>query len=326
MLKNDCTRNCWLASGLVGVLVWIAISGFFAGLLMGLIAFVLLGNFLVWGICEGSGGLGDSAMSKPAGDSRVGALQSSKAAVANAGAVLAKGAAVAASKTRSSVQAMRENRNQRAALRAGDAASQTPRNRAGSGVQQAGQVVKTAAGALAARGKKAFSSDDSDRQEDTIHRTRIDRDLPGKQIVEPDVAQLSPTSDPADVTDTPPAESAPQVSAPGVTELAGAHPKAAGGPLDADATKPSGRVSPADDLRQIRGIGPKLAGILRDNGVRSFSAMAGWTDRDIDKFAQLVGRSGKQIRQDGWVDQARQLAGGDRAEPSSGIAADRGAS
>jgi predicted flap endonuclease-1-like 5' DNA nuclease len=63
----------------------------------------------------------------------------------------------------------------------------------------------------------------------------------------------------------------------------------------------------ADDLTQLVGIGPTLAGKLGDLGVTTFADIAAWTDEDIarfDKELKLMGRVGR----DNWIDQARQLA------------------
>lgn len=74
-----------------------------------------------------------------------------------------------------------------------------------------------------------------------------------------------------------------------------------------------GLSAQADDLKQIRGIGPKLEQMLQQAGITRFAQIAAWDDATIDAFAQRIGRMGSRIRSDDWVGQARALSGGDRA-------------
>lgn len=68
-----------------------------------------------------------------------------------------------------------------------------------------------------------------------------------------------------------------------------------------------------DDLGRIKGIGPKLKALLTSLGVTSYAQIAAWTDEDIAKInAQLGTFAGRPLR-DNWVEQAKLLAGGDKA-------------
>jgi predicted flap endonuclease-1-like 5' DNA nuclease len=74
---------------------------------------------------------------------------------------------------------------------------------------------------------------------------------------------------------------------------------------------PAHEAGASDDLARIKGVGPKLAGKLRQIGVTQFSQIAAWDESDIDRIdAQLVEFTGR-IRRDSWVEQARLLASGD---------------
>lgn len=64
-----------------------------------------------------------------------------------------------------------------------------------------------------------------------------------------------------------------------------------------------------DDLKRIKGVGIVVAKKLAGLGVTSYAQIAAWTQGDIDKMNELLGASGK-IERDGWVEQARILAGG----------------
>ncbi|MBH5322027.1 hypothetical protein [Aurantiacibacter sediminis] len=68
-----------------------------------------------------------------------------------------------------------------------------------------------------------------------------------------------------------------------------------------------------DDLRRIKGLGPKLVTILHDNGVRRFAQIAAWDDADIERMDAKLGRFQGRIRRDNWVEQAQFLAKDDLA-------------
>ncbi|KLI63411.1 hypothetical protein [Aurantiacibacter marinus] len=72
-------------------------------------------------------------------------------------------------------------------------------------------------------------------------------------------------------------------------------------------------ASSNDDLRRIKGVGPKLVTILSDHGVTSFAQIAAWTDADIDRIDAELGRFQGRIRRDDWVAQARFLKSDDIA-------------
>lgn len=69
----------------------------------------------------------------------------------------------------------------------------------------------------------------------------------------------------------------------------------------------------ADDLRRIKGIGPKLVTLLATLGVTRFDQIAAWTDADIDGIDAQLGTFAGRIRRDNWVEQAKYLAAGDVA-------------
>src|SRR5690606_10933421 len=69
----------------------------------------------------------------------------------------------------------------------------------------------------------------------------------------------------------------------------------------------------ADDLGQIKGVGPKLVQQLHALGVTSFEQIAAWDDDDIDRIDAQLGRFQGRIRRDDWPEQARLLAAGDKA-------------
>lgn len=75
----------------------------------------------------------------------------------------------------------------------------------------------------------------------------------------------------------------------------------------------------ADDLKKIKGVGPKLEELLQANGIRRFAQIAAWDEAEMDRFAELIGRMGGRIRSDDWVGQARLLAAGGDTEFSKRV-------
>jgi predicted flap endonuclease-1-like 5' DNA nuclease/predicted nucleic acid-binding Zn-ribbon protein len=63
-----------------------------------------------------------------------------------------------------------------------------------------------------------------------------------------------------------------------------------------------------DDLTRIRGIGPKIAAILRDLEVTTFRDIAAFTDDDVERIGSHLPVYGRRIVDDGWIEQAHRLA------------------
>ena len=73
------------------------------------------------------------------------------------------------------------------------------------------------------------------------------------------------------------------------------------------------RKSGADDLKRIKGVGPKLEATLNELGVYHYDQIAKWTADHIawvDEHLKFRGR----IDRDGWIDQASTLAAGGKAK------------
>lgn len=77
-------------------------------------------------------------------------------------------------------------------------------------------------------------------------------------------------------------------------------------------------VDVADDLKQLKGVGPKLEGQLHDAGVTTFAEIAAWGSDDITRMDGLLSFKGR-IERDGWVEQAKQLAAGGDTEFSKRV-------
>jgi predicted flap endonuclease-1-like 5' DNA nuclease len=69
-------------------------------------------------------------------------------------------------------------------------------------------------------------------------------------------------------------------------------------------------VGDPDDLRQIKGIGPKLNSLLISLGVIRFDQIAAWGAAEIEKVDDHLGSFKNRITRDNWVEQADLLAKG----------------
>jgi len=85
------------------------------------------------------------------------------------------------------------------------------------------------------------------------------------------------------------------------------------GKMPSPGPRPVAAVRPmpgADDLRRIKGIGPKISDWLNAQGVTRYDQIAAWDADTVADFAQRLGRMGGRIEADDWVGQARLLAAG----------------
>ena len=73
-----------------------------------------------------------------------------------------------------------------------------------------------------------------------------------------------------------------------------------------------------DDLKKIKGVGPKIEGILNELGVYHFDQIAGWDEANkawVDTRLKFKGR----IDREDWIAQAKLLADGGETEFSARV-------
>ena len=63
-----------------------------------------------------------------------------------------------------------------------------------------------------------------------------------------------------------------------------------------------------DDLKKIKGIGPKFEGDLNAKGVYYFRQIAAWSAKDIKMVDEIIDSFPGRIERDEWVKQAKKLA------------------
>jgi predicted flap endonuclease-1-like 5' DNA nuclease len=73
-------------------------------------------------------------------------------------------------------------------------------------------------------------------------------------------------------------------------------------------------VGTADDLLIIKGIGPKLNGVLNGLGITRFDQIANWSAGDVDKVDDHLGEFKDRIGREEWIPQAKLLAAGNMTE------------
>ncbi len=69
-------------------------------------------------------------------------------------------------------------------------------------------------------------------------------------------------------------------------------------------------IGPANDLLQIKGIGPKLNALLNRLGVTRFDQIAAWKTKEISLVDANLGAFQGRVTRENWVDQASLLAAG----------------
>lgn len=73
-------------------------------------------------------------------------------------------------------------------------------------------------------------------------------------------------------------------------------------------------VGSADNLLQIKGLGPKLNTLLDGLGITRFDQIAAWSAEDVAKVDEHLGAFKGRIERDSWIEQAGFLAKGAIAE------------
>jgi predicted flap endonuclease-1-like 5' DNA nuclease len=71
-------------------------------------------------------------------------------------------------------------------------------------------------------------------------------------------------------------------------------------------------AGPADDLRMLKGVGPKLAAQLNANGIIRYDQLAGLSGNEVARLDEHMGAFSGRIVRDRLVEQACFLARGDR--------------
>ena len=93
-------------------------------------------------------------------------------------------------------------------------------------------------------------------------------------------------------------------------------PAAGGGDASAPETLVAPRGGKADDLKLLKGVGPKLERLLNELGFYHFDQIASWTPAQVAWVDERLTFKGR-IERDGWIAQAGELAAGAETEFSA---------
>ncbi|MEZ5584971.1 MAG: phasin family protein [Candidatus Competibacteraceae bacterium] len=77
--------------------------------------------------------------------------------------------------------------------------------------------------------------------------------------------------------------------------------------INSETTQAEALSSETDDLQEINGIGPTLAGKLYAEGIFHYRQVAQWSEADIERIENEVIHSAGRITRDRWVEQAKAL-------------------
>ena len=160
-------------------------------------------------------------------------------------------------------------------------------------------------------------------------KTRITREDTGEEpgnarrnqaLIDAPPAAAKDTASPPEPEDKPepaPSPAPPPVATPRAEPAAAAASLGGAGAAvnTAVSQEEAGQAAPegADDLTRLKGVGPKLAAQLNTLGVTSFAQIAGWSEAEIDRIDDQLGRFKGRIRRDNWIEQAKLLSEGDTA-------------
>ena len=146
-------------------------------------------------------------------------------------------------------------------------------------------------------------------------------------VSEPVAAEAKASEDKGAAKAAPKATAKPKAAAKPKAEAkpkAAAKTKAKAAPAEAGEGKKPATLSAArdggpDDLKQIKGVGPKLESLLHSMGFYHFDQIAGWGADEVAWVDQnLEGFKGR-VSRDAWVDQAKTLAAGGTTEFSTKV-------
>lgn len=352
---RDCRKQCLIAGGVAGVLVflWLLSAGglsFLAALVLGGITGWISGGLLFWAICEGRGGAIEDAEIMAADWAPEPFITPDPVAAAKPATTPATGG---------TTQGIQEAEDRKAAAQTAEAAppaedapalSAPPKSPAKTGARTNGATPPQPAASTA----EADAGPDVGRDE-SPHQTAPPPPQTAKPAAQPAAASAVIEDDETDesqararavsVRDL---EEPAGAAAPDADAEAGRHRGAASGRIEPLRRRGSGDApdaaeaekavadeaavqrsvtksagangDAADDLTQIKGVGPKLAASLHEIGVTRLAQIAAWGEAEIEHHAELLGRFGHRIRSDDWVAQAQELIAAGKGAAGSGTA------
>ncbi|MEP6019032.1 MAG: hypothetical protein ABJ251_11205 [Paracoccaceae bacterium] len=314
----SCTRGCWLAALVAGILSLILLMaiwgwGFFSALLMGLIIFVIAGFVLNWLLCSeqsettasGTSGTHGSHSTSDTGASSSSTSSAAPAAAAAATAATAKSEPASKPETAAPVETAKA-----AEAPAADTPSE-PLVKPSKALEGEADLAERKGdwkyegeakpAEPAVKPKAAKPKADKPK----AAKPKAEKPKAAKPKAEPKAA-ATPTEDQAASADF-----TPDYDNDGIFEgeNEGQKPATLDGPRDGK----------ADNLKEIKGIGPKLEKLCNVMGFYHFDQIAAWSPAEVAWVnANLEGFKGR-VSRDKWVEQAGVLAAGGETEFSKRV-------
>ncbi|MEN9062474.1 hypothetical protein [Ponticoccus litoralis] len=343
---EGCTTRCWGLAAIIGALTFLMLltagdKSFAAAAVLGILAAVLLGLLFTWLFCADS-----KAAPAPREAAPAAPVTAPTSAAASSGSATAAGAAGAASAVGVAAAGT--------ALAGAGAAQDAPRAdpdpapepvAAAGAAESAGQTGSRVKPSAALAGEADLDSRKGtwtyERGSEAAAETVPAADPVPEQAA---TAAEEPASAPASASAADPQDARilvkPSKALAGQQELASRKgawryegpsdrtaPDGAGTPGDdrdgvpdgtGEGSKPAmlegARAGGPDNLKEIKGIGPKLEALCHSLGIYHFDQIANWTAEEVAWMdANLEGFRGR-VSRDRWVDQARILAAGGDTE------------
>ena len=321
-MNNDnesmsCATGCWLVGALAGLLAAVLLGSqggwsFFPAILAGIVVAVIAGLLLNWALCRSSTAVEEpmraAETARPAETARVQETARAETDTARA-----------ETETRSAAAATTATAAAAATASAATMSQAPAANSAPAPTAPAAPVIKPSTplageAELASRkGDWSYKADDADKAPPAK--------APAKKAAAKKAPAKKAAAKAAPAKKAPAEKAAPKKTA-AKSKAAKPAAKAAAKSADAGAGKKprtlkKARAGGADDLKLIKGVGPKMEDLLHSMGFFHFDQVAGWGPAEVSWVDQnLAGFKGRATR-DEWVAQAKILAAGGSTEFSA---------
>lgn len=283
--KSSCQVGCWAMAAAAGVLTFIMLStigdySFLPAVVLGILIFGLLGLLFNWLFCAPLPAAREKTdLSAASADAASTSTSASSASNAGAATVTSDSAAADKAAVEAKAQAAADKKAKVAADKKAKAAA-----------DKKAADKKTKADEKAAKTKADADQKAADKKAKAA-KTKADKTAAAKAEAD---AKAGEDFDGDDVR-----EAADEGTKP--------------------ATLAAAREGGADDLKRIKGIGPKLEKLCNTMGFFHFDQIAAWTPDEMAWVnANLEGFKGRATR-DKWIDQAKLLAAGKETEFSKRV-------
>lgn len=299
-----CSARCWVVAAIIGlltlvILVAVAHYGWAASIFLGALTFVLLGLLFNWLFCSPVPSMATSARKAGVAATSAEIAQASKAPAASPAAAPVAAKAPEAKEAVAEPAAEAAEPVAEAKAEAEETASEAAEAVADTAETAAESVTDTAEGVMKPSTPLAGEAELASRKGSWKYE--------GSSDAKTETAPAAPAA----AAPAAAVEETPDYDGDGVKEG------------ENEGTKPAGLSAPrdggADNLKEIKGVGPKLEQLLHSMGFYHFDQIANWSADEVAWVnANLKGFKGRVTR-DNWIEQAKILASGGETEFSKRV-------